>query len=113
MIDIPIDIGIEAPSEDIPIVEDDNNEGDWISDSEGEDDVFIHSLVQSDANPSYGKRTRREYKNRLEAERRAWESQEEALTTAYMEWKVNQSVLEGEAEGMDWFSCQVISLFSE
>src|SRR6202000_209778 len=95
--DINIDIGIEAPMEDIP---EKPNE----VDGKGEDDFFTHFLSSSDSQPPPSC-IRPDYKHRLQAEQAEWAVQHDEHMAVYIEWKVHGPQLELEG---DSFICRVI-----
>jgi hypothetical protein len=108
--------GITAPNEPLPQTGEDDelDDKDWVDDEDPDEDnqVFVHCL--SDTVPKSGAsqdtRRQRDYGARLEAERAHWEEQEGALTMAYMQWKINGQELEKPGEGVDYFTCKIISL---
>lgn len=111
---IDIDLGIQAPDEDLPVWN--AEDGDWETDGEdtpnGEDNLYRHCLSLGDAqcHQKGWNAPRLDYQTRIETERTHWQDQNEGLTSAYMEWMIHGPKTE---DGADWFECRAITLKSE
>lgn len=111
--DIDMDIpGIEPPLEDIPNPPSDEEleENQDEAEAEGlqpEEEVYTHFLTPMDS-PNHPHRKRPDYKDRIESEKRAWNSQLDLLTAAYLEWEAGGPLLLKEGSS---FQCRVISIF--